>query len=141
MFINSIPQYIQGIKNVKIDLTTTDKKTLYTVPSDADFNATLIHSVLVANTSSSASTIEITITGDGLNGSGSVSNHEFNFVKQSSVAALTTVDFLPNTAKDLVLNAGEIVKVTAGHADRLEVILSIQELSKTRVTTSALSRI
>tara|TARA_A100001388_G_scaffold263368_1_gene233719 strand:- start:422 stop:838 length:417 start_codon:yes stop_codon:yes gene_type:complete len=138
MFINSIPQYIQGVKNVKIDLTTTDQETLYTVPSDADFNATIVNSILVVNTSSSASTIEIVLVGDGLDGSGSVSSHTFNFVRQTSVAALTTVEFL---TRDLVLNAGEVVKVTAGHADRLHIILSIQELSKTRVTTSAISRI
>ena len=138
MLITSIPQYIQGVKNVKIDLTTTDQKTLYTVPSDADFNAALIHSILVANTSSSASTIEIVLVGDGLDGSGSVSSHTFNFVRQTSVAALTTVDFL---TRDLVLNGGESIKVQAATANRLHVVASIQDVSKTRVTTSALAQI
>jgi len=138
MLITSIPQYIQGVKNVKIDLTTTDQETLYTVPSDADFNATIVHSILAVNTSSSASTIEVILVGDGLDGSGSVSSHTFNIVRQTSVAALTTVELL---TRDLVLNAGEVIKVTAGHANRIDVILSIQELSKTRVTTSAITRI
>ena len=142
MLITSIPQYIQGIKNVKIDLTTTDKKTLYTVPSDADFNATIVHSILVMNTSSSASTLSITITGDGVDGgSGAVTNHEFLYTTNSGMSAFTTVDFLPNTSRDLILNAGEVVKVQAGHADRIQVIMSIQELSKTRITTSAITRI
>jgi hypothetical protein len=35
MLITSIPQYIQGITNAKVDLTTTDLTTLFTVPSDA----------------------------------------------------------------------------------------------------------
>ena len=142
MFINSIPQYIQGIKNVKIDLTTTDKKTLYTVPSDADFNATIVHSIIAINKSSSASTLSITFTGDGVDGgSGAVTNHEFLYVTNLSLSALGTNEFLPNTSRDLILNVGEVVKVQAGHADRVQIIMSIQELSKTRITTSAISRI
>ena len=142
MFINSIPQYIQGIKNVKIDLTTTDKKTLYTVPSDADFNATIVHSIIAINKSSSASTLSLTFTGDGVDGgSGAVTNQEFLYTTNFTVSALAQTEFLPNTSRDLILNAGEVVKVQAGHADRIQVIMSIQELSKTRITTSAISRI
>ena len=138
MLVTSIPQYVQGLLNVKIDLTTTDQETLYTVPSDADFNATVVHSILAANTSGSSSTVKVDIVGDGLNGSGAVTNHEFAFGGPFTINANSTIELL---AKDLILNAGEIVKVTAGHADRMHVILSIQELSKTRVTTSAISRI
>jgi hypothetical protein len=42
MLITSIPQYIQGITNAKLDLTTTNLTTLFTVPSDADFNAAVV---------------------------------------------------------------------------------------------------
>jgi hypothetical protein len=45
MLITSIPQYIQGITNAKVDLTTTDLTTLFTVPSDADFTANRLHVV------------------------------------------------------------------------------------------------
>ena len=142
MFINSIPQYIQGIKNVKIDLTTTDKKTLYTVPSDADFNATVVHSIIAINKSSSASTLSITFTGDGVDGgSGAVTNQEFFYTTNFNINALAQVEFLPSNSRDLILNAGEAVKAQAGHADRIQIIMSIQELSKTRVTTSAITRI
>ena len=48
MLITSIPQYIQGVTNAKVDLTTTDLTTLFTVPSDADFNAAVVNSILVA---------------------------------------------------------------------------------------------
>ena len=47
MLITSIPQYIQGVTNAKVDLTTTDLTTLFTVPSDADFNAAVVNSILV----------------------------------------------------------------------------------------------
>ena len=133
MLVTSIPQYVQGLLNVKIDLTTTDKKTIYTAPSNADFNASAIHSILVMNKSSSASTLTVTITGDGVDGgSGAVTNHEFFYTTNSNVAALSTFEFLPDTAKDLILNAGEVVKVQAGHADRIQVILSIQEYAVVR---------
>ena len=59
MLITSIPQYIQGVTNAKVDLTTTDLTTLFTVPSDADFNAAIVNSILVAEDSGNADTITV----------------------------------------------------------------------------------
>jgi|TARA_X000001382_G_scaffold120765_1_gene102566 hypothetical protein len=136
MLINSIPQYIQGITNAKIDLTATDLETLFTVPSDADFNAVVINSILVSNDdTSNASTITVTVVGNGLNSAGAVTAHTFNLFKDTAIAAKTTVELL---TKDIILKSGEVLKVQAGHVDRLHVLASIQELSKTRITTSAI---
>ena len=136
MLINSIPQYIQGITNAKIDLTATDLETLFTVPSDADFNAVVINSILVSNDdTSNASTITVTVVGNGLNSAGAVTAHTFNLFKDTAIAAKTTVELL---TKDIILKSGEVLQVQAGHADRLHVLASIQELSKTRITTSAI---
>ena len=133
MLVTSIPQYVQGLLNVKVDLTTTDKKTIYTAPSNADFNASVIHSILVMNKSSSASTLSVTFTGDGVDGgSGAVTNQEFFYTTNFNVSALGQTEFLPNTSRDLILNAGEVVKVQAGHADRIQVIMSIQEYAVVR---------
>ena len=133
MLVTSIPQYVQGLLNVKVDLTTTDKKTIYTAPSNADFNASVIHSIIAINKSSSASTLSVTFTGDGVDGgSGAVTNQEFFYTTNSNVAALSTFEFLPDVAKELILNSGEVVKVQAGHADRIQVILSIQEYAVVR---------
>tara|TARA_R100001460_G_scaffold19021_2_gene39981 strand:+ start:454 stop:843 length:390 start_codon:yes stop_codon:yes gene_type:complete len=129
MLITSIPQYIQGVTNAKVDLTTTDLTTLFTVPGDADFNAAIVNSILVSEDSGNADTITITLT----NGS-----DVFNLFKVKAVGANTTIELL---TKDLILQSGEILKVQAATANRLHVIASIQELSKTRVTTSAISRI
>jgi len=129
MLITSIPQYIQGITNAKVDLTTTDLTTLFTVPSDADFNAAVVSSILVAEDSGNADTITVTLV------SGS---DTFVLFKVKAVGANTTVELL---TRDLILQSGEILKVQAATANRLHVVASIQELSKTRVTTSALSRI
>tara|TARA_A100001391_G_scaffold198359_1_gene179869 strand:- start:864 stop:1271 length:408 start_codon:yes stop_codon:yes gene_type:complete len=135
MLVVSIPQYVQGLTNAKIDLTTTDEETLYTAPSNADFNQSVINSIIVANDSGSASTITITLTGDGLNGAGAVTSHVFTLFKVKSIDANTTVELL---TRDLILNAGEIIKVTAANADRLHVIASIQEFAVTRTPQTAL---
>ena len=129
MLITSIPQYIQGITNAKVDLTTTNLTTLFTVPSDADFKAAVVNSILVAEDSGNADTITVQLV------SGS---DTFILFKVKAVGANTTVELL---TKDLILQSGEILKEQAATANRLHVVASIQELSKTRVTTSALSRI
>ena len=129
MLITSIPQYIQGVTNAKVDLTTTDLTTLFTVPSDADFNAAVVTSILVSEDSGNADTITVTLV------SGS---DTFSLFKVKSVGANTTVELL---SKDLILQSGEVLKVQAATANRLHVVASMQELSKTRVTTSAISRI
>tara|TARA_Y100001980_G_C14427522_1_gene216838 strand:- start:23 stop:412 length:390 start_codon:yes stop_codon:yes gene_type:complete len=129
MLITSIPQYIQGVTNAKLDLTTTDLTTLFTVPSDADFNAAVVNSILVSEDSGNADTITVQLV------SGS---DTFSLFKVKTVGANTTIELL---TKDLILQSGEVLKVQAATANRLHVVASIQELSKTRVTTSALSRI
>ena len=126
MFVTSIPQYIQGITNAKIDLTDTDNEILYTAPSDADFNASIINSLLVSNDQSSPSTITVTLV------SGS---DTFSVYKLEEVGALSTKELL---SKDLVLQSGEILKVQAADNDRLHVVASVQEITKTRIPQSAL---
>ena len=129
MLVNGIPQYLQNLTNAKVDLTTTNNTTLYTVPSDADFNASIIDSILVCEDSGNADTISITVT----NGS-----DVFNIFKVKAVGANTTVELL---TRDLILQSGEILKVQAATANRLHVVASIQEFAKTRITTSALTAI
>ena len=129
MLVTSIPQYIQGLTNAKVDLTTTNATVLYTAPSGADFNASIISSILVSEDSGNADTITVTIT------SGS---DVFSLFKVKAVGANGTVELL---TRDLILESAEILKVTAATANRLHVVASIQELSKTRVTTSALAQI
>ena len=126
MFVTSIPQYIQGITNAKIDLTDTDNEILYTAPSDADFNASIINSLLVSNDSGSADTITVTLV------SGS---DTFSLFKLEEVGALSTKELL---LKDLILQSGEILKVQAATGARLHVVSSVQEITKTRIPQSAI---
>jgi len=103
---------------------------LFTVPSDADFNAAVVNSILVSEDSGNADTITVTLT--------DTASAVFSLFKVKAVGANTTVELL---TKDLILQSGEVLKVQAATANRLHVVASIQELSKTRVTTSAISRI
>ena len=130
MLITSIPQYIQGLTNAKLDLTTTNLTTLYTAPSGADFNAFVINSILVSEDSGNADTITVTLT--------DTASAIFSLFKVKAVGANTTIELL---TQDLILQSGEILKVQAATANRLHVVASIQELSKTRVTTSAVTQI
>ena len=130
MLITSIPQYIQGLTNAKLDLTTTNVTTLYTAPSEADFNASVVNSILVSEDSGNADTITVTLT--------DTASAAFSLFKVKAVGANTTIELL---TQDLILQSGEILKVQAATANRLHVVASIQELSKTRVTTSAVTQI
>jgi len=130
MLITSIPQYIQGLLNAKVDLTTTNLTTLFTVPSNADFNAAIVTSILVSEDSGNADTITVTLT--------DTSSAVFSLFKTKAVGANTTIELL---TRELVLQSGEILKVQAATANRLHVVASIQDVSKTRVTTSALAQI
>ena len=129
MLITSIPQYIQGLTNAKVDLTNTNDTVLYTAPSDSDFNASVVSSLLVSNDSGSADTITVTL----ISGSDT-----FSVYKLEEVGALSTKELL---SKELVMQGGEVLKVQAATGARLHVIASIQELNKTRITTSALTNI
>ena len=117
MLVTSIPQYVQGLTNAKLDLTTTNATTLYTAPATADFNASVVNSIIVSNDSGSSDTITLTVT----NGS-----DVFSLFKVKAVAANTSVELL---TRDLILQEGEILKATAATADRLHVVASIQEFA------------
>ena len=117
MLVTSIPQYIQGLANAKVDLTTTNATVLYTAPSGADFNASIISSILVSEDSGNADTITVTIT------SGS---DVFSLFKVKAVGANGTVELL---TRDLILESAEILKVTAATANRLHVVASILEIT------------
>ena len=102
--------------NKKVDLTTTDNTSLYTVPVSA---TALVKSILVSNDDSS-NACEITVT--LLNTGDTV----FSLFKQKDVSAKTTVELLTHP---LVLNQDEEIKVQAENANDLHVVLSALEIS------------
>tara|TARA_R110002126_G_scaffold133192_1_gene277169 strand:- start:52 stop:378 length:327 start_codon:yes stop_codon:yes gene_type:complete len=102
--------------NKKVDLTSTDNTSLYTVPTST---VTVVRSILVSNDDAS-NACEITVT--LLNSSDTV----FSLFKQKDVSAKTTVELLTNT---LVLNEDEELKVQAENANDLHVVMSALEIS------------
>ena len=135
MLVVGIPQYVQGLTNAKVDLTTTAVTTVYTAPSNADFNSSIVSSIIVSNDSGSGDTITLTITGDGLSSTGTLTNQAFSLFQVKAVAANTSIELL---TRDLVLQSGDILKATAATGGRLHVIASIQEFALHRTPQSAL---
>ena len=107
--------------NKKVDLTTTSVTTLYTVPSAT---TSIIKSIIVSEDSGNADTITVTIT--------DTSSNVFSLFKTKSISANTPTEILTNP---LIVETGEIVKVTAGNANRLHVILSAMQVTPRTVTT------
>jgi len=100
--------------NAKVDLTTADVTTLYTCPT---LTSAVIKSILVSNDSGHNDTITVTIT----NGSS-----VYSLFEVKAITSNTTVELL---TAPLVLQATEILKVTAAIADRLHVVASLLEVS------------
>ena len=103
-------------KNAKVDLTTTDITTLYTVPSNS---RAIIKSILVCNTKTNATTITVTIT--------DASSNIFELFDAKDIAAFTTVELL---TQPVIVEENEILKVEASNANRLHVVASILEINR-----------
>ena len=112
-------QYIQKVTNAKVSLTTTNATTLFTAPSGSDFDFAVIESILVNNNNASSTTLSVTLT--------DASSNVFNIYDDFTVAANTTAELL---SRDLVLQAGEILKLTANDANRIMAITSLVEYAK-----------
>tara|TARA_R110000751_G_scaffold209817_1_gene313689 strand:- start:3 stop:323 length:321 start_codon:yes stop_codon:yes gene_type:complete len=100
--------------NAKADLTSTSVTTLYTC---AALTTGIVRSILVSEDSGNADTVTVTIT----NGTA-----VFSLFKTKAVGANATVELLTTP---LVVQTGEILKVTAATANRLHVVASILEIT------------
>ena len=100
--------------NANADLTSTSATTLYTC---ASATTAIVKSIIVSEDSGNADTITVTLT----NGS-----DVFSLFKTKSISANGTTELL---SAPLVLQATEILKVTAATADRLHVVASILEIT------------
>ena len=109
-----------SFKNKKVDLTTTDLTTLYTVPTAT---TTVVKSLLVTEDAGSGSTITITL----VDSSGAI----FNLFKDKAIASKAATELL---TQPLVMEEREILKVQAADANELHVIASILEIQPREVT-------
>ena len=109
-----------SFKNKKVDLTTTDLTTLYTVPTAT---TTVVKSLLVSEDAGSGTRITITL----VNSSGAI----FNLFKDKAIASKATTELLTHP---LVMEESEALKVQAADANELHVIASILEIQPREVT-------
>ena len=100
--------------NAKVDLTGTGVTVLYTC---AALTTGIVKSILVSEDSGNADTITVTLT----NGTA-----VFSLFKTKAVGANATIELL---TEPLVVQTGEILKVTAAAANRLHVVASILEIT------------
>ena len=107
--------------NKKVDLTTTDLTTLYTVPS---FKSSIIKSLLVSEDAGSGSTITVTLV--------DANSNVFSLFKTKTISGNATTELLTNP---LIMEESEILKVQAADANQLHVVASILEIQPREVTT------
>ena len=107
-------------KNQKVDLTTTDNTTLYTVPSAT---TTVVKSILVSEDAGSGTTISVTLV--------DANSNVFSLFKTKTISGNATTELLTNP---LVMEESEVLKVQAGDANELHVIASILEIQPREVT-------
>ena len=107
-------QTSSALRVARVDLTTTDNTTLYTVPNRYD---SIVESIIVSEDSGNADTITVTIT--------DAASAVFNLFKVKAVSANGTIELL---SRDLLLTAGDILKVQAATANRLHVVASSTEI-------------
>ena len=106
--------------NKKVDLTTTDLTTLYTVPTA---KTSVIKSLLVANDAGYGCNIDVTLV--------DASSNIFTLFKTKTIATNTTTELLTHP---LVVEESEAIKVQASDANELHVIASILEIQPREVT-------
>jgi len=103
--------------NAKKDLTSNGATVLYTAPA---LTTSIVKSIIVSEDSGNADTITVTIT------DAEASPAIFNLFKTKSISANGTTELLTSP---IVVQTGEILKVTAATANRLHVVASILEVS------------
>jgi len=104
--------------NYKVDLTTTDETTVYTVPAET---TAIVKSIRVSNDdASNACTLTMTLTDS--------SSNAFSLEKDKSIAAKTSAELLTST---LVAKESEVFKATAQNANDLHIIISVLQITNT----------
>tara|TARA_R100001510_G_C7612304_1_gene175453 strand:- start:684 stop:1025 length:342 start_codon:yes stop_codon:yes gene_type:complete len=105
-------------KNQGINLNSTGTISVLTAPSDA---TVLIKQIQINNGSTGAVNLSVQVTDTSATATFRIFNE--------SVTASTTKDIINDT---LVLEAGDIVKMTAGTADEIQGIISYAQIDRSQ---------
>ena len=103
-------------KNAKVDFTTTDNTTVYTVPSNS---RAILKNILVSADSGSGDSITATLT----NASAAI----FSLFKSKTIGANATTELI---AQPIILEESEILKAQATTAGRLHMVVSLLEINR-----------
>ena len=103
-------------RNAKVDFTTTDNTTVYTVPSNS---RAIIKGILVSEDSGNADSISVTIT--------DASSNVFSLFKTKAVSANGTEELI---SQPIILQESEILKAQATTAGRLHMVVSLLEINR-----------
>ncbi len=103
-------------RNAKVDFTTTDNTTVYTVPSNS---RAIIKGILVSEDSGNADSISVTLT--------DASANVFSLFKTKAVSANATEELI---SQPIILQESEILKAQATTAGRLHMVVSLLEINR-----------
>ena len=103
-------------RNAKVDFTTTDNTTVYTVPSNS---RAIIKGILVSEDSGNADSISVTLT--------DASSNVFSLFKTKAVSANATEELI---SQPIILQESEILKAQATTAGRLHMVVSLLEINR-----------
>jgi len=103
-------------RNAKVDFTTTDNTTVYTVPSNS---RAIVKGILVSEDSGNADSISVTLT--------DASSNVFSLFKTKAVSANATEELI---SQPIILQESEILKAQATTAARLHMVVSLLEINR-----------
>ena len=104
-------------KNASVDLTTTDKTTVYTCHSET---TAIIKSIRVTEDSGNADTIAVELLDDS-------ATAPFKITGPLAISASASTELL---TVPLILEESDAIKATAGTANRIHVIISLLQLTR-----------
>ena len=103
-------------RNAKVDFTTTDNTTVYTVPSNS---RAIIKGILVSDDSGSGDSINVTLT--------DASAAVFSLFKTKTIGSNATTELI---TQPIILQESEILKAQATTAGRLHMVASLLEINR-----------
>ena len=103
-------------RNAKVDFTTTDNTTVYTVPSNS---RAIIKGILVSDDSGSGDSINVTLT--------DASAAVFSLFKTKTIGSNATTELI---TQPIVLQESEVLKAQATTAGRLHIVVSLLEINR-----------
>ena len=103
-------------RNAKVDFTTTDNTTVYTVPSNS---RAIIKGILVSDDSGSGDSINVTLT--------DASAAVFSLFKTKTIGSNATTELI---SQPIILQESEILKAQATTAARLHMVVTLLEINR-----------